>query len=221
MKPTLLNTIPSDIKKIINYYCISINNLATLPLDKVEIEWLLSVRREIVVTSFGNWNTCTTQFWTLPVDFFSDCDSCISRSWITYSGCCGDTTDYKGEEIIDRNVFIESLIETQIPFVFPRTILTDDCTLLDVKSIFLILKARFNKIDKELSVRYCHVTILKFLGDLEKYIGRGRWKRFLIEKYLYSNAITMELNTENNAHLFRDRIHHLLAILREAIINQR
>jgi len=195
---TLLSRIPLDLKTLINYYHRSIMDLSILSPSKEELEYLVSIRKEIVISKFTDWNTCTTDIWYLPPPFFGKpSSSCISRIWYSCNGYTGDDTEYQGEEIIKIDELIKCCLVSNISFTFPDIMLNSSSVLLDIRSMCEILKKRYSSIGGEFSEQWARGSMRKFLSDIEKYTREKSGYNYLINKYLCSCAMNLGIDCKD------------------------
>jgi len=188
---TFLDELSVELRNNIERYKAAISDVAEVPFTKDDISWLLDVRREIAYVTLHE-EYCETRYWSLSLDDrYSDtntfADICIAH--VKYVGWAERSTHVEFKNQGTGRESKESVnMECRHKTILKVTASTNEGRLLDIKSMFMLMKRRFDMINQHTSREYAKKSALKFLTDIQEHITYP-----FNEEYMFASMANMEL----------------------------
>jgi len=183
---SLLDTLPTELRDRISAYEKSVSEIATTSYTKEEITWLLNIRKEVVSMQVESSRT-EMYYWTPPLaDRYQPLDIFLARMVVQDYTSLPSSPIYVGDRTYSRDETISKLCGALPPGSNYNSEEPNTVTLLDFKSVYMILHRRFKAMGELIAGEYAKKCALRYLNQVDMESTES-------EEYMFLSMVNMEL----------------------------
>jgi len=205
MDSSLLDTLPADMKDLLSQRKEDFDRALVAGMTEEEVEWLLGMRRTFTVL-YSHEGSCTVEhFRTSPekrmnlgvfggeveMDAYAFCTESEGAIGYMLDGPNSVTKEYFSTDLSGRFFPVESPSEHIMSFDSNNKEIRATTILLDIKSVFTVLKRRAQVLQLPDPVAVARKKTLEFLASVHGFYLMRPW---LTEMYLTASIIDLGLS---------------------------